>query len=98
MLNREIAAALREPATQERLAKIGLVVVASPQSALTERLQRDVSSRARPSGSRAPSPSRREKTMDGETSSKPGASPPTAASQTMSQGKGTNRCVRLQYR
>ena len=29
-------------ATQERLAKMGLVVVASPQSGLTERLQRDV--------------------------------------------------------
>jgi tripartite-type tricarboxylate transporter receptor subunit TctC len=41
-LNQEIAAALREPGTQERLAKIGLVVVASPQSGLTERLQRDV--------------------------------------------------------
>jgi tripartite-type tricarboxylate transporter receptor subunit TctC len=41
-LNQEIAAALREPETQERLAKIGLVVVASPQSGLTERLQRDV--------------------------------------------------------
>jgi tripartite-type tricarboxylate transporter receptor subunit TctC len=34
-LNQEIAAALREPETQERLAKIGLVVVASPQSGLT---------------------------------------------------------------
>ena len=42
MLNREIAAALREPATQERLARIGLLVVASSQDALTERLQRDV--------------------------------------------------------
>jgi tripartite-type tricarboxylate transporter receptor subunit TctC len=41
-LNQEIAAALREPETQERLAKIGLVVVASPQSGLTEQLQRDV--------------------------------------------------------
>lgn len=41
-LNREIAATLREPETQERLAKIGLVVVASPQSGLTELLQRDV--------------------------------------------------------
>jgi len=41
-LNQEIAAALREPATQERLAKIGLVVVASPQSGLTDVLQRDV--------------------------------------------------------
>jgi hypothetical protein len=35
-------AALREPETQERLAKIGLGVVASTASALTERLQRDV--------------------------------------------------------
>ena len=35
-------AALREPETQERLAKIGLVVVASPQSGLTDVLQRDV--------------------------------------------------------
>ena len=41
-LNQEIAAALREPATQERLAKLGLVVVASSQSGLTEVLQRDV--------------------------------------------------------
>jgi tripartite-type tricarboxylate transporter receptor subunit TctC len=41
-LNQEIAAALREPETQERLARIGLVVVASTASALTERLQRDV--------------------------------------------------------
>ena len=41
-LNEEIAAALREPETQERLAKLGLVVVASPQSGLTEVLQRDV--------------------------------------------------------
>jgi tripartite-type tricarboxylate transporter receptor subunit TctC len=41
-LNREITAALRQPETQERLAKIGLVVVASPQSGLTEVLQRDV--------------------------------------------------------
>ena len=41
-LNQEIAATLREPETQERLAKIGLVVVASPQSGLTEVLQRDV--------------------------------------------------------
>lgn len=41
-LNQEIAAALREPETQERLAKIGLVVVASPQSGLTDTLQRDV--------------------------------------------------------
>jgi len=41
-LNQGITAALREPETQERLAKIGLVVVASTASALTERLQRDV--------------------------------------------------------
>jgi tripartite-type tricarboxylate transporter receptor subunit TctC len=41
-LNQEITATLREPATQERLAKIGLVVVASPQSGLTDILQRDV--------------------------------------------------------
>jgi tripartite-type tricarboxylate transporter receptor subunit TctC len=41
-LNQEIAAALREPETQERLAKLGLVVVASPQSGLTDVLQRDV--------------------------------------------------------
>ena len=41
-LNQEIAATLREPETQERLAKLGLVVVASPQSGLTEVLQRDV--------------------------------------------------------
>jgi len=41
-LNQEIAATLREPETQERLAKIGLVVVASPQAGLTEVLQRDV--------------------------------------------------------
>ena len=41
-LNREIAATLREPETQERLAKIGLIVVASPQTGLTELLQRDV--------------------------------------------------------
>jgi tripartite-type tricarboxylate transporter receptor subunit TctC len=41
-LNREIAATLREPETQERLAKIGLVVVASSQSGLTDVLQRDV--------------------------------------------------------
>ena len=40
-LNQEITAALREPETQERMAKIGLVVVASPQSGLSERLQRD---------------------------------------------------------
>ena len=36
-LNQEIAAALREPETQERLAKIGLVVVASTAGGLTER-------------------------------------------------------------
>lgn len=41
-LNQEIAATLRQPETQERLAKIGLEVVASPQSGLTEVLQRDV--------------------------------------------------------
>ena len=41
-LNREIAATLREPETQERLAKLGLVVVASSQSELTEVLQADV--------------------------------------------------------
>ncbi|HSS87098.1 MAG TPA: hypothetical protein VLL30_25405 [Reyranella sp.] len=41
-LNQGITAALHEPETQERLAKIGLVVVASTASALTERLQRDV--------------------------------------------------------
>ena len=41
-LNQEIAATLRDPETQERLAKLGLVVVASPQSGLTEVLQRDV--------------------------------------------------------
>jgi tripartite-type tricarboxylate transporter receptor subunit TctC len=40
-LNRDIAATLRQPETQERLAKIGLVVVASSQSGLTEVLQRD---------------------------------------------------------
>ena len=41
-LNQEIAATLREPQTQERLAKLGLVVVASPQSGLADVLQRDV--------------------------------------------------------
>lgn len=41
-LNQEIAATLREPETQERLAKLGLVVVASPQAGLTDVLQRDV--------------------------------------------------------
>ena len=41
-LNQEIAATLRQPETQERLAKIGLEVVASPQNGLTEVLQRDV--------------------------------------------------------
>lgn len=40
-LNQEIAATLREPETQERLAKIGLVVVASSQAGLTELLQID---------------------------------------------------------
>ncbi|CAN5442109.1 tripartite tricarboxylate transporter substrate binding protein [soil metagenome] len=42
-LNQEIAATLRQPETQERLAKIGLLVVASSQSGLTDVLQRDVS-------------------------------------------------------
>jgi tripartite-type tricarboxylate transporter receptor subunit TctC len=41
-LNQEIAAALSEPETQQRLAKLGLVVVASSQGGLTEILQRDV--------------------------------------------------------
>ncbi len=41
-LNREIAATLREPETLERLAKLGLVVVASSQDELTALLQRDV--------------------------------------------------------
>jgi len=41
-LNQEIALTLREPETQERLAKLGLIVVASPQSGLTDVLQRDV--------------------------------------------------------
>ncbi|WP_428674065.1 Bug family tripartite tricarboxylate transporter substrate binding protein [Reyranella sp.] len=41
-LNQEIAATLRQPETLERLAKIGLVVVASPPSGLTDVLQRDV--------------------------------------------------------
>ena len=41
-LNQEIAATLRVPETQERLAKIGLSVVASSQNELTELLQRDV--------------------------------------------------------
>lgn len=41
-LNQEIAATLREPETRERLAKIGLEVVASSQSGLTDVLQRDV--------------------------------------------------------
>jgi tripartite-type tricarboxylate transporter receptor subunit TctC len=41
-LDREINAALREPETSERLAKIGLEVVASPPSGLTEALHRDV--------------------------------------------------------
>ncbi|WP_178130421.1 tripartite tricarboxylate transporter substrate binding protein [Reyranella sp. CPCC 100927] len=41
-LNQEIAAALREPETRERLAKIGLVVAASPPEGLAEVLKRDV--------------------------------------------------------
>jgi tripartite-type tricarboxylate transporter receptor subunit TctC len=41
-LNQEIAATLREPETLERLAKIGLEVVASSQSELAAVLQRDV--------------------------------------------------------
>ena len=41
-LNQEIAATLREPGTRERLAKIGLVVVASSAAGLAEVLQRDV--------------------------------------------------------
>jgi tripartite-type tricarboxylate transporter receptor subunit TctC len=41
-LNQEIAATLREPETRERLAKIGLEVVASSGAGLTEVLQRDV--------------------------------------------------------
>ena len=41
-LNQEIAATLRQPETQERLARIGLEVVASPQGGLTDVLQRDV--------------------------------------------------------
>ena len=41
-LNQEIAATLRQPETQERLAKLGLEVVASPQAGLTDVLQRDV--------------------------------------------------------
>ena len=41
-LNQEIAATLREPETRERLAKIGLEVVASSPAGLTEVLQRDV--------------------------------------------------------
>ena len=41
-LNQEIAATLREPETRERLAKIGLEVVASSAAGLTEVLQRDV--------------------------------------------------------
>ena len=39
-LNQEIAATLRDPETRERLAKLGLVVVASSQGGLTEVLQR----------------------------------------------------------
>jgi tripartite-type tricarboxylate transporter receptor subunit TctC len=42
ILQREISAALREPETTERLAKIGLAVVASSPDGLTEVLQRDV--------------------------------------------------------
>ena len=41
-LNQEIAATLRQPETQERLAKIGLEVVASLQSELADVLKRDV--------------------------------------------------------
>ncbi len=41
-LNQEIAATLSQPETRERLAKLGLVVVASPQSGLTDVLKRDV--------------------------------------------------------
>jgi tripartite-type tricarboxylate transporter receptor subunit TctC len=41
-LNRDIAATLNEPETRERLAKIGLEVVASSPAGLTEVLQRDV--------------------------------------------------------
>ncbi|MFO1159141.1 MAG: tripartite tricarboxylate transporter substrate binding protein [Reyranellaceae bacterium] len=41
-LNQEIAATLRQPDVEERLAKIGLEVVASPQVELTTVLQRDV--------------------------------------------------------
>lgn len=41
-LNQEVAITLREPETQERLAKLGLVVVASPPAGLIEVLQRDV--------------------------------------------------------
>jgi tripartite-type tricarboxylate transporter receptor subunit TctC len=41
-LNTEIAAALRQPDVTERLAKIGLEVVASSQADLTKALQRDV--------------------------------------------------------
>lgn len=41
-LNQEIAATLHQPDVTERLAKIGLEVVASPQAELTVVLQRDV--------------------------------------------------------
>jgi tripartite-type tricarboxylate transporter receptor subunit TctC len=41
-LNQDIAATLNEPETRERLAKIGLEVVASSPAALTEVLKRDV--------------------------------------------------------
>ena len=41
-LNQEIAATLSQPETRERLAKLGLVVVASPRAGLTDVLKRDV--------------------------------------------------------
>lgn len=41
-LNQEIAATLRQPEVQDRLARIGLEVVASPQSGLTDLLRSDV--------------------------------------------------------
>jgi tripartite-type tricarboxylate transporter receptor subunit TctC len=47
-LNQEIAKTLRDLETQQRLGKIGLEVVASPQVGLTELLQRDVPKWARP--------------------------------------------------
>lgn len=40
-LNQEIAAALNQPETRDRLAKLGLVVVASPQGGLIDVLKRD---------------------------------------------------------